>query len=86
MSNCCCTRVTSLPGSSPALVIPANSSNSLPKPQLPIFLPLNWPGPVIPLSFQATWYVPERAKIWPTSVIPAPCSREASALGTQATA
>ena len=29
-----------LAGSSPALVMPANSSNSLPKPQLPTFLPL----------------------------------------------
>ena len=39
MSNCCCTSVTSFAGSSPASVIPANSSYSLPKPQLPTFLP-----------------------------------------------
>ena len=68
------------------MVMPANSSNSLPKPQLPIFLPLKSAADVMPLSFQATWYVPERAKICATSVMSAPCSREASAFGTQATA
>ena len=36
----CCSGVTSLAGSRPALVIAAKISYSLPKPQLPIFLPL----------------------------------------------
>ena len=38
------------------------------------------------LSLKDTCRVPERWKIWATSVILAPCSRDASALGTQAMA
>ena len=55
MSNCCCTSVTSLPGSSPALVIAANSSNSLPKPQLPTFLPLRSAGDLMLAEANETW-------------------------------
>jgi len=60
MSNCCWTSVTPLFGSMPAFWRPANSSNSLPKPQLPTFLPLRAAAVVMPLSFQETWSVPER--------------------------
>ena len=38
------------------------------------------------LSLNDTWSVPERWKIWPMSVMAAPCSRDWSALGTQAMA
>ena len=60
MSNCCCTSVTSEAGLSPAVVMPANSSNSLPKPQLPIFLPLKSAGLVMFSFLNDTWRVPER--------------------------
>jgi len=63
MSNCCWTSVTSLAGFSPAFVMPANSSNSLPKPQLPTFLPLSAAGSVTVSGFFDTWRVPERWKI-----------------------
>ena len=86
MSNCCCTSVTSVAGSSFALVMPANSSNSLPKPQLPTFLPLRSAAVVMSLSLNETWSVPDFWKICATSVISAPCSRDASALGTHAIA
>ena len=86
MSNCCCTSVTSLAGLSPACVMPANSSNSLPKPQLPIFLPLKSAGAVMFLALNDTCRVPERWNTCATSVISAPCSRLASALGTHAIA
>jgi hypothetical protein len=86
MSNCCWTSLTSLAGLSPALVMPAKSSNSLPKPQLPTFLPLRSAAVLMFFSLKETWSVPDRWKTWPTSVIPAPCSRDCSALGTQAIA
>jgi hypothetical protein len=54
MSNCCCTSVTS-DGAIPAFVMPANSSNSLPKPQLPTFLPRRSAGAAMPLSANDTW-------------------------------
>ena len=60
MSNCCCTFVTSLAGSRPALVMAANTSYSFPKPQLPTFLPASPAAVVIPESFHETWSVPER--------------------------
>ena len=75
-----------MPGFRPALVIPAKSSNSLPKPQLPTFLPLRSAAVVMALSLKETCSVPERWKTWPTSVMPAPCSRDCSALGTHAMA
>ena len=86
MSNCCWTSVTSLAGSSPAFVMPANSSNSLPKPQLPTFLPLSAAGSATVSGFFDTWRVPERWKICAMSVMPAPCSRDCRAFGTQAMA
>ena len=86
MLKSCCTSVTSLTGSRPASVMPANSSNSLPKPQLPTFLPFRSAGSVMSASLNDTWRVPERWKIWAMSVMAAPCSRDWSALGTQAMA
>ncbi|OLT20718.1 hypothetical protein BJF78_09080 [Pseudonocardia sp. CNS-139] len=55
MSNCCCTSVTSVAGVSPALVMPANSSNSLPKPQLPTRRPARSAALVMPLFANDTW-------------------------------
>ena len=66
--------------------MPANSSNSLPKPQLPTFLPFRSAAVVMFLSLNETCSVPERWKTCPTSVISAPCSRDCSAFGTQAIA
>ena len=86
MSKSCCTSVTSDAGSRPASVMPANSSNSLPKPQLPTFLPFRSAGSVMSSALLDTCSVPERWKIWAMSVMPAPCSRDWSALGTQAMA
>ncbi len=83
MSNCCPTSSTSAAGSSPAFVMAAKTSYSLPKPQLPIFLPLKSAAVVMFLSLKDTWSVPERWNTWATLVIIAPCSREARALGTQ---
>ena len=60
MSNCCWTRVTPDFGSTPAFCRPANSSNSLPKPQLPTFLPARLAAVVRPESFHETCNVPER--------------------------
>ena len=60
----------------------AKTSYSLPKPQLPIFLPLKSAAEVMFLSLNDTCRVPERWNTWATLVISAPCSREASALGT----
>ena len=86
MSKACCTTFTSFAGSRPAFVMPAYSSNSLPYPQLPTFLPLKPATSVTEDFFSETCRVPERWKICATSVILAPCSRDASAFGTQATA
>ena len=86
MSNCCCTSVTSLAGSSPLWRSAASNSNSLPKPQLPTRLPSRSATDSMPSSAQLTCSVPERWKTWPMLVISAPCSRVASALGTQAMA
>ena len=86
MSNCCCTSSTSEAGSRPSLPRAAKISYSLPKPQLPIFLPWKSAGDSMPESAHATCKVPERWNTWAMSTMPAPCSRDASALGTQARA
>ena len=67
----------------PACCMPAKSSHSLPKPQLPTFLPSRSAGSVMPASLKEIWVVALRSKIWATSVIAAPCSIEPSTLGTQ---
>ncbi len=66
----------------PFFCIPANSSHSLPKPQLPTFLPLNWAGEVMFLSLKEIWVVALRSKICATLVIFAPFSIEPSTFGT----
>ncbi len=86
MSNACCTSVTSVIGSRPASVSAAKSSNSLPKPHEPTFLPARSSTESMPASANDTCRVPERWKICATSVIIAPCSRLASAFGTHAIA
>ena len=67
----------------PSCCMPAKSSHSLPKPQLPTFLPAKSAGEVMPASLNETPRVPLRSKICATSVMPAPCSIEPSTLGTQ---
>ena len=86
MLNCCCTRVTSVAGSRPAWLRAAKISNSLPKPQLPMFLPLKSSAVVMPLSAKDSCRVPDRWKIWAMLTMFAPASRVARALGTQAMA
>ena len=86
MSNCWPTRVTSVAGSRPSSASAAKISYSLPKPQLPMFLPAKSAGVVIPLSAKLTCRVPERWKIWAMFTMSAPASRLASALGTHARA
>ena len=83
MSKFCCTSVTSAAGSSPASVMAANTSYSLPKPQLPMVLPAKSLGEVMPLSAKDTCRVPLRWKTWAMSTMLAPASRLASAFGTQ---
>ena len=86
MSNCWPTSVTSVAGSRPSSASAAKISYSLPKPQLPMFLPAKSAGVVIPLSAKLTCRVPERWKIWAMLTMSAPASRLASALGTHARA
>ena len=57
----------SRPGVRPHVRAPAVTSNSLPKPQTPTFLPANLHGSSIALSFHDTDSVPERWKIWAMS-------------------
>ena len=79
------TMVTSagLFGSRPALRMAAYSSASLPKPQLPTFLPFQSAGFVMPLSLKAICRVGERWKGCPMNWMSAPFSREARAFGSQ---
>ena len=67
----------------PTLRIAAYSSASLPKPQVPTFLPFQSSGLVMFLSFIATWSVPDRWNGMPMIWTSAPDSREASSFGTQ---
>ena len=67
----------------PLFCMPANSSHSLPKPQLPTFLPFNWAGSVMFLSLNEICVVALRSKICATLVILAPFSIEPSTFGTQ---
>ena len=62
---------------------PAVTSNSLPKPQAPTFLPSSLQGSSSPVSFQVTDSVPERWKIWAMSTRSEPASRASRTLGTQ---
>ena len=82
MSNACWISEMSLT-STPLFCIPANSSHSLPKPQLPTFLPASCAGAVMFLSLNEICVVALRSKICATLVILAPCSIEPSTLGTQ---
>ncbi len=75
---------TSSTSSTPNLEMAAVSSYSLPNPQLPTFLPAQSSGEVMPESAKDTSRVPERSKTWAMLTMPAPCSRETRALGTQA--
>ena len=85
MLKSCWTSVTSL-GVRPAWVSPANTSYSLPKPHVPIFLPAKSAADVMFLSLNETWSVGERWNTWAMSVIPAPPSRVCNAFGTHAIA
>ncbi len=62
----------------------AVSSNSLPNPHVPTFLPAQSSGRVIPESAQDTSSVPDRWNGWAMLMMSAPSSRDTSALGTQA--
>ena len=81
MSNACCTSEMSL-RFTPLFCIPANNSHSLPKPQLPTFLPPSSAGSVMLAPLKEIWVVALRSKICATSVILAPFSIEPSTFGT----
>ena len=59
------------------------TSNSLPNPQTPTFLPANPHGSVILLAFHVTDWVPERWKTWAMSMRSDPASRASRTFGTQ---
>ena len=65
---------------------PASSSNSLPKPQLPTFLPRRSSTELMPESAQDTCSVALRSKIWAMLTTFAPSSRGTKARGTHDTA
>jgi hypothetical protein len=85
MSNGWLTIVTSLEsaGSIPFFVNAANSSNSLPQHHTPTFLPRMSATSVIPLSFQVTSVIPERANTCAMLTRSPPLSRVASRDGSQ---
>ncbi len=70
-------------GSRPALRSPAYSSDSLPKPHEPTFLPFRSSGLVMFRSLNETWSVGERWKTCAMTTPSAPDSRGASIRGTQ---
>ena len=86
MSNGWMTLVKPVPASRPAFLAAAVTSNSLPKSQTPIFLPLKSAGLVTPVAFHDTDSVPERWKTWAmlTRSDAGEPSRAWRTLGTQA--
>ena len=72
-------------GSIPFFVSAANSSNSFPQSQMPTFLPFIFAIVLIPLDFQVSCVMPDRAKTWATLTRSVPLSRAASRLGSQST-
>src|SRR6476646_5149497 len=72
----------SRPGVRPDFRAPAVTSNSLPKPHTPTFLPAKPSGDVMLLDFHDTDRVPERWKIWAMSTRSEPPSRASSTFGT----
>ena len=80
-----CLITFSLVGSSPALVMAANSSGSLPPSHEPIFFPARSAGVRMFLSLKETIRVPERWRIWAIHTRSVPPSRDWSVFGTHET-